>query len=144
MIRDREPFKRGFMVGSVVALLIYAGLMAKIWNQPSGDLRNPLVTISIRTSEPQTDLAIARAEEINLALAAYVAGCGRELASRAWSDAGMAEERYQLLTSYIPFSPEFLADYMPEAFEIALWEDLRDVRAGGKVDLLLAGEVVTY
>ena len=61
---------------------------------------------------------------INLAAAAYVENCGPDLAARAWREAGDAQERYQLLSSFIAFSPESFAEFMPKDFEIRLWDEL--------------------
>jgi len=140
VILDRAPFIRGFLLGSLVAMTAYAVLLLKVREEEP-----TLAAMSVaEVLESQTSLAIARAEEINHALASYVASCGRDLADLAWSEAGVAEERYQLLSTFIPFSPDSLAEYMPDEFEIVLWDDLEAAAAERKVDLLVAGVVLDY
>lgn len=144
VILDRAPFIRGFLLGGVVALSAYAALYFCVWQEsPSLERISIAEAIDAGIGE-QASLAIARAEEINRAVSDYVASCGKELAGLAWSEAGAADERYQLLSSFIPFSPVSLDDYMPEECEIVLWDDLEQVGAQHKVDLVVAGIALDY
>jgi hypothetical protein len=141
---NRAPFIRGFLLGSVVALGAYVALYLCVWQEsPSLDRISIAEALDAGIGE-QTAVAIARAEEINHAITAYVESCGKELAGLAWSEAGAAEERYQLLSSFMPFSPDSLEDYMPEQCEIVLWDDLGQVGSRRKVDLLVAGDSTEY
>jgi hypothetical protein len=142
LIRDRAPFYRGFLLGSLVALLVYAGLFGKVWDRSQRSLAASVAAVG--ADETWTELAIARAEEINLAAAAYVESCGRELAEQAWREAGDPDQRYQLLTSFIPFSPDSLDEYMPDDFELVLWDQVESEPATNKVGLLAAGMVLEY
>ena len=144
VLLNRAPFIRGFLLGSVVAMGAYVALYLCVWQEsPSLDRISIAEAIDAGIGE-QASLAIARAEEINRAVSDYVASCGRELAGLAWSEAGAADERYQLLSSFIPFSPVSLDDYMPEECEIVLWDDLDQVGEQHKVDLVVAGVVLDY
>ena len=102
VLLNRAPFIRGFLLGSVVAMGAYVALYLCVWQEsPSLDRISIAEAIDAGIGE-QASLAIARAEEINRAVSDYVASCGRELAGLAWSEAGAADERYQLLSSFIP------------------------------------------
>ena len=109
VIKDRSPFYRGFMVGSLVAIAVYAAMFARLLELPGRDVNAALAVIDAH--DPFfAGLAVARAQEINFAAAAYVENCGQDLAARAWREAGDAQARYQLLSSYIAFSPESFTD----------------------------------
>lgn len=143
LIKDRSPFYRGFLYGSLIAIAVYAAIFARLLERPSADLTAALAVFNGGDS-PLAELAIARAEEINVAAAAYVDSCGPDLAARAWREAGGAEERYQLLSSFMAFSPQSLAEYTPDRFEILLWEELGGDASEQKVELLTAGMTVEY
>ena len=117
--------------------------MVQLLERPSDDLVGALA-IMTAGEVPHAEMAIARAEEINLAAAAYVENCGPDLAARAWREAGDAQERYQLLSSFIAFSPESFAEFMPKDFEIRLWDELGESTHEQKVVLITAGKAVLY
>ena len=138
VIHDRSRFTNGFMLGSIVAVAIYAAVFAKVREG------SQVPTVASGEAMPLTELAIARAEEINLAAAAYIESCGPDLADQAWREAGVAQERYQLLSSFIAFSPRNLDAYMPEEYQIVLWEDLSERAQEEKVVLLASGNLLEY
>lgn len=142
VIKDHSQFKIGFIAGGIASLLILTGIFVSQKLASQRDLE--AAAIAVASAGHQTELAVARAEEINLAAAAYVENCGARLAEQAWREAGVAEERYQLLTSFIAFSPGSLADYMPENFELVLWENLQDAISRHKVGLLEDGTRLEY
>jgi hypothetical protein len=144
LINDRGPFYRGFLLGSVVAFMIYAGLFVTIWYQPVGVFAEALPAMIQVDLDGRTTLAIARAEQINAAAVAYLENCGSALAEQAWREAGGSQERYELLSSFIAFSPTEFADYMPEEFEMVLVEQLPSHAEGRRVNVLVAGSVLEY
>jgi len=143
VIKDRRQFNVGFVAGGIAALVIWAGILISQRWEGQEELRAAAVAAAASAGS-QAQLAIARAEEINRAVAAYVENCGEDLAGQAWSEAGVADERYQLLTSFIAFSPRSLDEYMPENFELVLWEDLGEATSRDKVGLLVDGAVLEY
>jgi hypothetical protein len=151
VIRDGSRCARGFLAGLSVALLGYISLFLHLRSASQEEVES--AASAIWANGQITDLAIARAEEINMATAAFVETCGQELAEREWREAGAAEARYELLTSFIAFSPTLLDDYMPGEFEIVLWEDLREAGVSKqdsvtspktKVALLAGGTAIEY
>ena len=75
-----------------------------------------------------SNLAIARAEAINIAIACFVQSEGLSEAKRKWTAAGNAQSRYFLIASYLAFAPAKLADYMPEGHSIKMLESLQPAR----------------
>lgn len=67
----------------------------------------------IRVQEDsELNLAIARAEGVNMAIASFVQANGRSLAQSAWAGKS-ATERYGLIKPYLQYAPTSLAGYLP-------------------------------
>jgi hypothetical protein len=65
-------------------------------------------------TDREASLARARAEMLNLAVAAYFQGVGDRTTAKAnWSSAGSDASRYSLLKPYIAFPTDTLTDFMP-------------------------------
>ena len=145
IVVDHSRFYFGFLLGALVAL---AGLLWGLNQVGEGGFGSSRVVQAAMVggvaASPLTELAIARAEQINVAAAAYVENCGGKLARQAWDEAGNSEERYQLLTSFIRFAPESLHEYMPERFELVLWDDIESAATSDKVGLLAGGSAMEY
>lgn len=141
VVVDRSRFANGFMLGGIVSMVVGGWLVMQVGRR-AGD--GELGAAAVAAAGPQIELAIARAEELNQAAVAYMESCGRELADQAWREAGTADERYQLLTSFIAFSPAALGDYLPEPFEVVLWEELHEVLTSRKVGLVADGASLEY
>jgi len=145
VIRDRSQFVGGFVAG-----LMLVTLSLGVWflHQKRQDRlqegRNLTAVLEIETEA--TQLAILRAEEINLAKDKYVESCGIELATLAWREAGEDGLRYELLSTFIPFSPPSLEEFMPRDFELVLWDNLRKSGdgAGAKVQLIAGETLIKY
>ena len=70
------------MYGSFIAAAVYLAIFVRLLQRPSDDLTAAMAVM--HAENPSfADLAIARAEEINVAAAAYVDNCGPDLAARA-------------------------------------------------------------
>lgn len=80
----------------------------------------------------EVNLAIARAEAINMAMASLVQAQGRTAAVAAWADQDNAAGRYDLIKPYLAFAPEAFADYMPGSYELVLPSSLANLQ---KVEL---------
>jgi len=74
--------------------------------------------------DSETNMAISRAEALNIALVSYVQANGHENASDSWGQQVNAQGRYSLLSSYLAFAPSNLFEYMPSGYQISLPTDL--------------------
>ncbi len=70
--------------------------------------------------DSEANLAIARAEAVNMAVASLIQAQGRSAASSAWVTAADSSGRYALIKPYLAFAPNAFADYMPGSYEILL------------------------
>ncbi len=62
-------------------------------------------------------LARARADALNVAVAAYFQAVGPDAAATAWAAADN-DDRYDLLAPYLAFAPATLAAYMPGGYSV--------------------------
>jgi len=74
--------------------------------------------------DSETNMAISRAEALNIALVSYVQANGHENANDSWGQQVNAQGRYSLLSSYLAFAPSNLFEYMPSGYQISLPTDL--------------------
>ena len=70
--------------------------------------------------DSETNMAISRAEALNIAMVSYVQANGHENASDYWGQQVNAQGRYALLSSYLAFAPSNLFEYMPSGYQITL------------------------
>ncbi len=72
--------------------------------------------------DSERQLAISRAEALNMATASYVQAQGATNAQAAWSGAADDPARYDLAKPYLAFAPSALSDYIPGGYAM----DLKD------------------
>ena len=77
-------------------------------------------------SDAEQNLAISRAETLNLALANLVQTRGRSQAAADWANAGNDNGRYTLLRPYLGFAEASLVAYMPGGWDIDFPAPLTD------------------
>ena len=77
--------------------------------------------------DSETNMAISRAEALNIALVSYVQANGHENANEYWNRQSNAQGRYSLLSSYLAFAPSNLFEYMPSGYQISLPTDVRRI-----------------
>ncbi|MGI9242561.1 MAG: hypothetical protein ACR2RV_17315, partial [Verrucomicrobiales bacterium] len=89
----------------------------------------------------RTNLAITRAEAINMAIAAYIQSRGRTEAELEWDQAEGEQARYETLAPFLAFAPTEFEDYMPEGYSIEMPKALTELR---KRHLMCDGVAVVY
>ena len=68
--------------------------------------------------DSERNLAIARAEALNLAQASLIQVRGRTQAALDWSGAASGEAKYTLLRPYLSFSETTLAAFLPSGYSV--------------------------
>jgi len=68
--------------------------------------------------DSEVNLAVARAEAVNMGMASLIQAQGRSVAVSEWGDTENDSERYELVKPYLAFAPNAFADYMPGAYGI--------------------------
>jgi prepilin-type N-terminal cleavage/methylation domain-containing protein len=71
-------------------------------------------------SDAENNLAIARAEAVNIALVNFIQSYGRTNATSTWASQTSDQARYTLLASYLAFAPANVGSYMPSGYSMTL------------------------
>ena len=82
--------------------------------------------------DSETNLAISRAEALNIALVTLLQSNGRENVAEYWEKSTTSQDRYALLASYLAFAPANLDQYMPLGYRIDIPNKIEPL---GKVSL---------
>ena len=69
-------------------------------------------------SDSERNMAIARAESINMAMATYIQVRGRTQAATDWAGVSTSQTKYALVAPYLAFSEANLTDYIPNGYSI--------------------------
>ena len=81
--------------------------------------------------DSEKNVAVARAQAANAALAAYIQALGRTNAKTKWaalSPGADPNPYYPLLAPFLAFAPENESDYMPKGYNLVYPEDLEVLR----------------
>ena len=68
--------------------------------------------------DSENNLAISRAEALNIALVTFVQTNGHGNAVEYWGQRNRDQERYEMLKSYMAFAPNSLDQYMPLGYRL--------------------------
>ena len=69
-------------------------------------------------SDSEKNMAIARAEAVNMAMATMVQTRGRTQAASDWTANGTNDSRYTLVAPYLSYAESSRANYMPNGYTI--------------------------
>ena len=90
--------------------------------------------------DAERNVAIARAEAINMAMATLIQVRGRTTASSDWTAASSDQDKYTLLTPYLAYAEANLTDYVPGGYTITFYT-LDPLR---KVGLSVGTKLIAY
>jgi prepilin-type N-terminal cleavage/methylation domain-containing protein len=107
-ITNLPSARRGFSLVEMMACVSIIGIIAFM----------AIPSVTRMRSDSERNLAIARAEALNLAQASYIQVNGRTQAALNWSSATSAESKYTLLRPYLSFSETTLAAFMPSGYSV--------------------------
>ncbi len=77
-------------------------------------------SITRMRSDSERNLAISRAESLNLAMTTYIQIVGRTQAALNWASRTNDQQRYELIRDYIAYAEPTLTSYMPQDYGIRL------------------------
>ena len=69
-------------------------------------------------SDSEKNMAIARCEAINMAMATFIQSVGRTNAVSQYNAATTAQLKYSLLTSYLAYAQTNVTDYIPSGYSV--------------------------
>lgn len=100
--------RRGFSLVEMMACVSIIGIIAFM----------AIPSVTRMRSDSERNLAIARAEALNLSQASYIQVRGRTQAALDWTAAGSNDAKYALLRNYLSYSESTLTAYMPAGYSV--------------------------
>lgn len=100
--------QRGFSLVEMMACVSIIGIIAFM----------AIPSVTRMRSDSERNLAIARAEALNLAQASFMQVRGRTQAALDWTAAGSNDGKYALLRPYLSYAESSLAAYMPSGYAV--------------------------
>jgi prepilin-type N-terminal cleavage/methylation domain-containing protein len=103
-----QQWARGFSMVEMLACVAIIGIISFM----------AIPSITRMRTDSERNLAIARAESLNLAQATLIQVRGRTQAAIDWSAAGSSEAKYTLLRPYISYAETTLTAYLPAGYSL--------------------------
>ncbi|MDA7598033.1 type II secretion system GspH family protein [Verrucomicrobiales bacterium] len=113
----KSAAKKGFSLVEVLAAVGIIGIIAFL----------AIPNIVAIKEDSERNLAISKAEAVNMAIASYIGAKGRDTAVADYAAATTENMRYRELTPYLSFAPTNLSDYKPNGFALDLPNDLTNL-----------------
>ncbi len=101
-----SSFLRGFSLVEMMACVSIIGIIAFM----------AIPSVTRMRGDSERNLAIARAESLNLAQASYIQVRGRTQAALDWAAAGSSDAKYGLLRPYLSYAETTLTAFMPSGY----------------------------
>ncbi len=99
---------KGFSLVEMMACVSIIGIIAFM----------AIPSVTRMRGDSERNLAIARAEALNLAQASFIQVRGRTQAALDWGAVSSSEGKYALLRPYLSFSETTLAAFMPSGYTV--------------------------
>lgn len=100
--------RRGFSLVEMMACVSIIGIIAFL----------AIPSVARMRSDSEKNLAIARAEALNLAQASFIQVRGRSQAAADWTAAASSTAKYNLLLPYLSYAETTLTAFMPSGYSV--------------------------
>ena len=110
--------RRGFSLVEMMASVAIIGIISFL----------AIPSISKMREDSEKNLAIARAESLNVAQATMVQVKGRTQANLDWTNALSSDAKYTLLQPYLSYSEATLAAYLPSGYTATFNPAINDMK----------------
>ena len=107
-LRTRRRFLGGFSLVEMMACVSIIGIIAFL----------AIPSVSRMRSDSERNLAIARAEALNLAQASFIQVRGRAQAATDWTAATTPTLKYNLLLPYLSYAESTVTAFMPAGYTV--------------------------
>ncbi len=105
--------RRAFSLVEVLAAVSIIGIIAFL----------AIPNIVAIKQDSERNLAISRAEAVNMAIVSYIQANGKSNVAPGWASLNH-QQRYTLLIPYLSFAPAQLTDFIPKGYSATLPPDL--------------------
>jgi prepilin-type N-terminal cleavage/methylation domain-containing protein len=105
---NTSRFKAAFSMVELLAAVAIMGIIAFM----------AIPSVTKMRSDGERNLAIARVESLNIAMASFVQAEGRSRAENQWQAAGTNTGRYTLLRPYLAFAEDTIGRFMPSGYSV--------------------------
>lgn len=122
---------RGFSLVEMMACVSIIGIIAFM----------AIPSVTRMRGDSERNLAIARAESLNLAQASYIQVRGRTQAGLEWAAASTPDSKYLLLRNYLSFAEPTLSLYLPSGYSVTFPPTITSMT---KVSLSSSTGVINY
>jgi prepilin-type N-terminal cleavage/methylation domain-containing protein len=92
--------------------------------------------------DSERNLAISRAEAVNMAVVSYIQANGKSNVASTWTSLN-DQQRYTLLIPYLSFAPANLTDFIPKGYSVTLPGNLNALTKSVLTDTSTS-TVITY
>ena len=100
--------RTGFSIVEMMACVSIIGIIAFL----------AIPSVARMRSDSEKNLAIARAESLNLAQASFIQVRGRSQAAADWTAATTSTAKYNLLLPYLSYAETTLTAFMPSGYSV--------------------------
>lgn len=121
----------GFSMVEMIACVSIIGIIAFL----------AIPSITRMRGDSERNLAIARAEALNLSMSTYMQVLGRTQASVNWTNASSTSAKYDLLRPYLAYSESTLTAFLPSDYSIVFPDSIVSMT---KARLTGPSGVITY
>jgi prepilin-type N-terminal cleavage/methylation domain-containing protein len=118
---QRRSFIRGFSLVEMMACVSIIGIIAFM----------AIPSVTRMRNDSERNLAIARAEALNLAQASFMQVRGRTQAALDWTAASTPDAKYLLLRPYLSFSEPTLSAYLPSGYSVTFDRSITSMTKAG-------------
>ncbi|NNE94199.1 MAG: type II secretion system protein [Verrucomicrobiales bacterium] len=129
---NRPADQSGFSLVEVLAAVGIIGIIAFL----------AIPNIVAIKEESERNLAISKAEALNMAISSYIQANGRDIAETDYKSATSENLRYRKLAPYMSFAPTNFDDYKPNGYGLDLPNDLANLTKTVLTDP--AGDPIDY
>ena len=123
--------ENGFSLVEVLAAVGIVGIIAFL----------ALPNIVAIKQDSERNLAISRAEAVNMAIASFIQAKGRTTAVSDWASLSADDDRYAAVAPYLAFAPDKFSDFQPGGYSIDIPDDLSKLK---KSELKEGTTVINY
>jgi prepilin-type N-terminal cleavage/methylation domain-containing protein len=107
--QPKSARRRGFSMVEMIACVSVIGIIAFL----------AIPSITRMRSDSERNLAISRAEALNLGMSTYIQVVGRTQAALNWTGKSN-DQRYALIKDYLAYAESTLSSFMPESYTATL------------------------